>query len=124
MILAFFSTQILGDASLAVVNKMIISRLTPVLMTGLGSLVSLCHATGSLNGLPILNGPIPVVPQNDPDMKRGPGEFIHPGLWHTHDDLERIKKGVENKEEPYASAFEKFSANEYSQANVSICSDR
>lgn len=99
---------------------MIISRLAPVLMTGLGSLVSLCHATGSLNGLPILNGPIPVVPQNDPDMKKGPGEFIHPGLWHTHDDLERIKKGVENNEEPYASAFEKFSANEYSQANVSV----
>jgi hypothetical protein len=120
VIFTFFSNQTLRDASLAVVNKMIISRLAPVLMTGLGSLVSLCHATGSLNGLPILNGPIPVVPQNDPDMKRGPGEFIHPGLWHTHDDLERIKKGVENQEEPYASAFEKFSANEFSQANVSI----
>jgi hypothetical protein len=84
----------------------------------------LAHATGSLNGLPILNGPIPVVPQNDPDMKRGPGDFIHPGLWHTHDDLERIRTGVKDKKEPWNSAYEAFRENEFSQANVSFRPNR
>lgn len=79
-------------------------------------------ATGGLNGLPHLNGPIPVVPQDDPDMKRGPGDFIHPGLWHTHDDLERIKVGVEKKREPWSSAFEKFRDDEFSQSDVSLSS--
>jgi hypothetical protein len=80
----------------------------------------LANATGSLNGLPILNGPIPVVPQNDPDMKRGPGDFVHPGLWHTHDDLERIRTGVKEKKEPWNSAYEAFRDNEFSQANVGL----
>lgn len=76
-------------------------------------------ATGGLNGLPYLNGPIPVVPQNDKDMKRGPGDFIHPGLWHTHDDLERIRTGVKDKREPWISAYDKFRKNEFSQPDVS-----
>lgn len=78
------------------------------------------EATGGLNGLPYLNGPIPVVPHIDPDMKRGPGEFVHPGLWHTHDDLERIKVGVEDNLEPWSSAYEKFRDDEFSQPDVSF----
>jgi hypothetical protein len=90
-----------------------------LVMVSLAIFGQLVQATGSLNGLPILNGPIPVVPQNDPDMKRGPGDFIHPGLWHTHDDLERIRTGVKEKREPWNSAFEKFSNDSFSQSTVS-----
>lgn len=99
---------------------MLISQMIPLSLIALSLITLPCHATGGLNGLPILNGPIPIVPQNDPDMKRGPGQFIHPGLWHTHDDLERIKKGVGDNQEPYASAFKKFNASEFSQVDVGI----
>lgn len=75
-------------------------------------------ATGGLNGLPVLNGPINTIPKT-PGMKTRVGDFIHPGLWHTHDDLERIRNGVLNDEEPWRSAFANFSVNSYSQANVS-----
>lgn len=75
-------------------------------------------ATGGLNGLPALNGIIPTVPAF-PGMKTRVGQFVHPGIWHTHDDLERMKLGVENGEEPYASAFRSFSADAYSAADVS-----
>lgn len=97
-----------------------IPRVTAIASTGLAWLASLAIATGSLNGLPVLNGPIPVVPQDDPDMKRGPGDFVHPGLWHTHDDLERIKTGVEDKREPWSSVYEKFRDDKFSQSDVSI----
>lgn len=76
------------------------------------------EATGGLNGLPVLNGIIPTV-SPFPGMKTRIGQFIHPGIWHTHDDLERMKLGVESDKEPYASAFRNFSADTYSSANVS-----
>lgn len=77
------------------------------------------EATGGLNGLPVLNGPVPVVPSVKGSKKRV-GDFVHPGLWHTHDDLERIRLGVGNKTEPYFSAFKKFSNSSFSQADVSF----
>lgn len=75
-------------------------------------------ATGGLNGLPVLNGIIPTV-SSFLGMKTRIGQFVHPGIWHTHDDLERMRLGVERDEEPYASAFRNFSADMYSAANVS-----
>lgn len=78
---------------------------------------ALVEATGPLNGLPILNGPVPVVPHFR-GMKKRVGEFVHPGLWHTHDDLERIRDGVVQGQEPWKSAYEEFSADTFSQANV------
>ena len=75
-------------------------------------------ATGGLNGLPVLNGPInptnPVL-----GMKTRVGDFIHPGLWHTHDDLERIRLGVKNGQEPWKSAFVNFSTDPFSSGDVS-----
>ncbi|UKZ74950.1 hypothetical protein TrVFT333_002620 [Trichoderma virens FT-333] len=68
-----------------------------------GLLVNIVVATGPLNGLPVLNGPVPVVPQVL-GSKKHVGEFIHPGLWHTHDDLERIRLGVVKGQEPWKSA--------------------
>ncbi|KAI1652458.1 chondroitin AC/alginate lyase [Daldinia decipiens] len=76
-------------------------------------------ATGGLNGLPILNGIIPTVPAF-PGMKTRIGQFVHPGIWHTHDDLERMRIGVEEDKEPYASAFIKFSADIYSASKYSM----
>lgn len=94
-------------------------RLSPVLAAALYFLSSanIVAATGGLNGLPILNGPVPPVPQL-PGMKQRIGDFIHPGLWHTHDDLERIKSGVEGKAEPWHSAYANFTLSKFSQANV------
>ncbi|KAI0015919.1 chondroitin AC/alginate lyase [Xylariomycetidae sp. FL0641] len=76
-------------------------------------------ATGSQNGLPILNGPIPSVPKFD-GMKKRVGDFVHPGLWHTHDDLERMRLGVSNGSEPWSSAFANFSSDSFSQAEYSM----
>lgn len=94
------------------------SLLLTLLWCVLGLLTGAAQATGPLNGLPILNGPVPVVPQFK-GMKKRVGEFVHPGLWHTHDDLERIRNGVLKRQEPWKSAYEKFSADSFSQANVS-----
>jgi hypothetical protein len=100
-----------------------LSHAVPAVAIVLGLFSGIVSATGGLNGLPILNGPIPVVP-NTPGMKRSIGDFIHPGLWHTHDDLERMRLGVNNGEEPWASAYANFSANTYSQANVGELEER
>ncbi|KAK9425383.1 putative Chondroitin AC/alginate lyase [Seiridium unicorne] len=78
--------------------------------------LQLVTATGALYGLPVLNGPIPVTPQVLGSKSRV-GEFVHPGLWHTHDDLERIRLGVENEVEPWKSAYANFSTNQYSQSS-------
>uniref|UniRef100_A0A8H7K7Z7 Alginate lyase domain-containing protein n=1 Tax=Bionectria ochroleuca TaxID=29856 RepID=A0A8H7K7Z7_BIOOC len=94
--------------------------LVQVFLGALAFIVPPAATTGGLNGLPVLNGPIPIVPQGDPDMKSGPGQFVHPGLWHTHDDLERIRVGVEQGKEPYASAFKNFSASEFSTADYEM----
>ncbi|RAL08832.1 uncharacterized protein BO97DRAFT_445871 [Aspergillus homomorphus CBS 101889] len=53
-------------------------------------------------------------------LKKRPGDFVHPGIWHTHEDLERIRTNVINGKEPWASAYEQFSADTYSQATYKI----
>ncbi|KAH6646150.1 chondroitin AC/alginate lyase [Truncatella angustata] len=85
----------------------------------LASFSRLVHSTGTLSGLPILNGPIPVMPKVLGSKSRI-GEFIHPGLWHTHDDLERIRLGVQNGVDPWKSAYTNFSTNQYSQSSYVI----
>jgi hypothetical protein len=52
-------------------------------------------------------------------MKKRLGEFVHPGLWHTHDDLERIRDGVLGGHDPWKTAFANFSLDPHSQASVS-----
>lgn len=93
----------------------------PLLLILVGCLLGLFDstvlATGPLNGLPILNGPVPTVPKFR-GMKTRVGDFVHPGLWHTHDDLERIRDGVLNGLEPWKSTYANFSADPFSQANV------
>ena len=41
--------------------------------------------------------------------------FVHPGLLHSREDLERMKEGVANKEEPIYSGYQIFIQNPVSQ---------
>ncbi|PMD50903.1 chondroitin AC/alginate lyase [Hyaloscypha bicolor E] len=86
------------------------------LIVPLAFLAEAVFATGQLNGLPVLNGPIPTV-GNVHGMKSRVGDFVHPGLWHTHDDLERIRLGVANRQDPWKTAFLNFSTDSFSQAS-------
>ncbi|WPG98959.1 chondroitin AC/alginate lyase [Acrodontium crateriforme] len=82
-------------------------------------ITAFANATGPLYGLPVLNGPV-IGTTQVPGAKSGPGDFIHPGLWHTHDDLERMRLGVSNQTEPYYTAFQAFSNDSYSQSSYQI----
>lgn len=84
------------------------------------SVVNIVAATGPLNGLPILNGPINPIANQLPGAKTGLGDFVHPGLWHTHDDLERIRNGVLQGQDPWKTAYQNFSTDSFSQASVSL----
>ncbi|KAJ5708162.1 chondroitin AC/alginate lyase [Penicillium malachiteum] len=53
-------------------------------------------------------------------FKEKPGDFVHPGIWHSHEDLERMRNGVLKNKEPWKSAYEVFSNDFYSQANYSM----
>lgn len=53
-------------------------------------------------------------------FKRNPGDFIHPGIWHTHEDLECIRENVLNNTEPWASTYQLFRADKYSLANYTM----
>jgi hypothetical protein len=86
----------------------------------LSVLTSTVSATGPLNGLPVLNGPIPTVGNAHIEgLKTRVGDFVHPGLWHTHDDLERIRDGVLNGTDPWKTIYKTFSNDTYSQSSVS-----
>ncbi|MEM7317312.1 MAG: alginate lyase family protein, partial [Planctomycetota bacterium] len=43
--------------------------------------------------------------------------FTHPGLLHTREDVDRIRKAIENHHEPIDSAFKQFQSGEFAQAN-------
>jgi alpha-galactosidase len=87
------------------------------------ALAGVCHSI--VTDTPSVYGPIPHVGDfsgvdSTKYLKRRPGDFVHPGIWHTHEDLERIRTNVLSKQEPWASAYEKFSADEYSQASYQM----
>lgn len=68
-----------------------------------------------VSDVPSLNGPIPAVrPDSIQFGKRRTSDFQHPGIWHTHEDLERMRNGVVQGREPWASAYEAFSNDSYS----------
>jgi hypothetical protein len=90
---------------------------TALIVASLVFFAKTAQTTGPLNGLPVLNGPIPTV-GNVYGMKSRVDDFVHPGLWHTHDDLERIRLGVANGQDPWKTAFVNFSTDSFSQASV------
>lgn len=74
-----------------------------------------------MSDVPGLNGPIP--PTNLNNIKFGktrPSQFQHPGIWHSHDDLERIRNGVRQKQEPWLSAYDRFSVDSYSLSTYTM----
>jgi len=46
--------------------------------------------------------------------------FVHPGLLHNKEDLERMKKAVANKDEPIFSGYKVFIENPASQSNYKM----
>ena len=82
-------------------------------------LVAAVQAYGGLNGLLTLNGPS--YPSNNVEFaKKKIGDFVHPGLWHTHDDLERIRNGILQKQQPWYNVWQNFSSDPLSQSDVSL----
>jgi hypothetical protein len=79
-----------------------------------------------VSDVPGINGPIiPILPESakhdiTPFLKTRPSDFVHPGIWHTHSDLERMRNGVHHKQDPWASAFAAFAEDSYSAANYSM----
>ncbi|KAK5171487.1 uncharacterized protein LTR77_004632 [Saxophila tyrrhenica] len=73
--------------------------------------------------VPVINGPIPLV-GGDHDvssyLKSRPNEFVHPGLWHSHEDLERMRSNVEGGSDPWASYYARFKHDKYSFANYTM----
>lgn len=78
-----------------------------------------------VNDIPGIYGPIPAVAVSNidninPYLKKSPGDFAHPGLWHSHDDLEHIRNNVLSNEDPWASTFANFSTDTYSLSNYTM----
>ncbi|PNH57018.1 hypothetical protein VD0003_g718 [Verticillium dahliae] len=82
---------------------------------GLFLLPLIDQATSLVTNLPTLNGPVPpVMPRGG---KTGLGQFKHPGLWHSHDDLELMRAKVSEKQEPWISGFNALQADSYSSVD-------
>lgn len=64
-------------------------------------------------------GLVPVVPTTEGSKKRT-SEFQHPGLWHSHADLETMRKNALGGVEPWASAYSRFSNDSYSRATYTM----
>lgn len=78
-------------------------------------------ASSTISDLPLVNGPVyPVDTSRVKFAKDRPGDFEHPGIWHTHEDLERIRNGVLEEKEPWATAYEIFRNDSYSQADYEM----
>lgn len=60
-----------------------------------------------------------MVPATEGSKKRT-SEFQHPGLWHSHADLETMRKNALGGVEPWASAYLRFSNDSYSQVTYKI----
>jgi hypothetical protein len=82
-------------------------------------------SNAGVNDIPGIYGPIPAVAVSNidninPYLKKSPGDFAHPGLWHSHDDLEHIRNNVLSNEDPWASTFANFSTDTYSLSNYTM----
>ncbi len=50
----------------------------------------------------------------------GAQNFVHPGIFHSREDLERMKKAVATKEEPIYSGYQLFAQNPASQSTYKM----
>lgn len=62
----------------------------------------------------------PVLPTTPKGAKTGLGQLKHPGLWHSHDDLELMRTMVKNGQEPWISGFKNLQADSYSAADYQM----
>ncbi|KAF6829517.1 glycoside hydrolase family 92 [Colletotrichum plurivorum] len=89
-----------------------------------GLLALPCLAT--VADIPSAFGPVyPLVPSSPAGdisqyLKRRPSDFVHPGIWHTHEDLERMRSGVLDGKEPWKSTYDVFSKDSFSQASYQM----
>ncbi|KAH6887758.1 chondroitin AC/alginate lyase [Thelonectria olida] len=81
------------------------------------AVVGLAKAT--VTDVPSLNAPVPYVPWTE-GQKKTPSDFVHPGLWHTHQDLETMRNAVLKKKDPWYSAYELFAADKYSLSTYTM----
>ncbi|GLB07790.1 hypothetical protein AtubIFM57258_003155 [Aspergillus tubingensis] len=77
------------------------------------------HVHGLIQDVPSLNGPVMMVPDT-PGSKNRTNQFQHPGLWHSHDQLELMRTNVLNGVEPWASAYTRFAQDPYSNASYEM----
>ncbi|KAI6914780.1 hypothetical protein KC318_g466 [Hortaea werneckii] len=76
-----------------------------------------------VSDVPQINGPLPIIGAHhdiSSYLKSRPSEFVHPGLWHTHEDLERMRTNVLDGTDPWKTYFDKFSRDQYSLANYTM----
>lgn len=64
--------------------------------------------------------PNPYYTDVSPYLKQKTGDFVHPGIWHTHSDLELIRNNVLAGVNPWASAYAQFSIDSYSLSNYTM----
>lgn len=86
-----------------------------------GLLVS--HSWALVADVPAINGPVPLIgAQHDISsyLKSRPSDFVHPGLWHSHEDLERMRSNVQAGIDPWKTYFDRFSTDQYSLANYTM----
>ncbi|GKZ33025.1 hypothetical protein AbraIFM66950_002742 [Aspergillus brasiliensis] len=77
------------------------------------------HVHGLIQDVPSLNGPVMIVPDT-PGSKNRTNQFQHPGLWHSHAQLELMRENVLQNVEPWASAYARFAQEPYSNASYEM----
>lgn len=53
-------------------------------------------------------------------QKKSPSDFVHPGLWHSHEDLETMRTNVLNEKDPWKSGFDVFRNSTFSQSTYEM----
>ncbi|GKZ24763.1 hypothetical protein AbraIFM66951_002017 [Aspergillus brasiliensis] len=77
------------------------------------------HVHGLIQDVPSLNGPVMIVPDT-PGSKNRTNQFQHPGLWHSHAQLELMRENVLNGVEPWASTYARFAQDPYSNPSYKM----
>ncbi|EXK33453.1 hypothetical protein FOXG_02676 [Fusarium oxysporum f. sp. lycopersici 4287] len=83
------------------------------------SLLLISGVAGLVQDVPSINAAIPYVPWTE-GMKRKPSDFNHPGLWHSHNDLEVMRNGVLKGLDPWKSGYEQFANSSFSQSSYKM----
>ncbi|KAF5541295.1 chondroitin AC alginate lyase [Fusarium mexicanum] len=83
------------------------------------SLFLVSGVAGLVQDVPSINAAIPYVPWTE-GMKRKPSDFNHPGLWHSHDDLEVMRNGVRKGLDPWKSGYQQFANSSFSQSSYKM----